>query len=92
MEGDYNFYNRDGFELHSSLTSFGSVLMQFSPIKCAALHIYSKDSGVGKTTAMEAGVSVWGKPEDLITTERDTYNTKMNRVRCTTICLCTWTS
>ena len=76
-----NFYNRDGFELHQFVvgTSFGSVLMQFSPIKCAALHIYSKDSGVGKTTAMEAGVSVWGKPEDLITTERDTYNTKMNR-------------
>ena len=76
-----NFYNRDGFELHQFVvgTSFGSALMQFSPIKCAALHIYSKDSGVGKTTAMEAGVSVWGKPEDLITTERDTYNTKMNR-------------
>ena len=76
-----NFYNRDGFELHQFVvgTSFGSPLMQFSPINCAALHIYSKDSGVGKTTAMLAGASVWGRPEDLIIHERDTYNTKMNR-------------
>ena len=76
-----NFYNRDGFELHQFVvgTSFGSPLMQFSSINCAALHIYSKDSGVGKTTAMLAGASVWGRPEDLIIHERDTYNTKMNR-------------
>ena len=76
-----NFYNRDGFELHQFVigTSFGSPLMQFSPINCAGMHIYSKDSGVGKTTALASAVSVWGKPEDLITHERDTYNTKMNR-------------
>jgi|TARA_R110000824_G_scaffold100272_3_gene238453 hypothetical protein len=76
-----NFYNREGFELHQFVvgTSFGSPLMQFSPINCAALHIYSKDSGVGKTTAMAAGVTVWGSSEDLIIHERDTFNTKMNR-------------
>jgi hypothetical protein len=76
-----NFYNRDGFELHQFVvgTSFGSPLMSLSPIKCAALHIYSKESGVGKTTAMAAGASVWGDPDDLIIHERDTYNTKMNR-------------
>jgi hypothetical protein len=76
-----NFYNRDNFELHQFVlgTSFGSPLMKFSPINCSALHIYSKESGVGKTTAMIAGASVWGSPEDLIMHERDTYNTKMNR-------------
>jgi hypothetical protein len=76
-----NFYNRDGFELHQFVvgTSFGSPLMQFLPINCAGLHLYSKESGVGKTTAMAAGVSVWGRPEDLIIHERDTFNTKMNR-------------
>ena len=76
-----NFYNRDGFELHQFVvgTSFGSPLMQFSPINCAGLHIYSKESGVGKTTAMAAGASIWGRPEDLIIHERDTFNTKMNR-------------
>ena len=76
-----NFYNRDGFELHQFVvgTSFGSPLMAMSPINCAGLHIYSKESGVGKTTAMAAGISVWGKPDDLIIHERDTFNTKMNR-------------
>tara|TARA_Y100000592_G_scaffold40484_1_gene64201 strand:+ start:1652 stop:4465 length:2814 start_codon:yes stop_codon:yes gene_type:complete len=76
-----NFYNRDGFELHQFVvgTSFGSPLMQFSPINCAGLHIYSKESGVGKTTAMAAAASIWGRPEDLIIHERDTFNTKMNR-------------
>ena len=53
--------------------------MAMSPINCAGLHIYSKESGVGKTTAMAAGVSVWGNPDDLIIHERDTFNTKMNR-------------
>ena len=76
-----NFYNRDGFELHQFVvgTSFGSPLMAMSPINCAGLHIYSKESGVGKTTAMAAGISVWGNPDDLIIHERDTFNTKMNR-------------
>jgi len=76
-----NFYNRDDFELHQFVvgTSFGSPLMQFLPIHCAGLHIYSKESGVGKTTAMSAGISVWGNPDDLIIHERDTFNTKMNR-------------
>jgi len=76
-----NFYNQDNLVLHQFVvgTSFGSPLMQFVPIRCAGLHIHSKESGVGKTTAMEAGVSVWGSPEDLIIHERDTFNTKMNR-------------
>jgi hypothetical protein len=76
-----NFYNRDGFELHQFVvgTSFGSPLMQFSSVNCAGMHIYSKDTGVGKTTALASAISVWGKPEDLIMHERDTYNTKMNR-------------
>jgi uncharacterized protein (DUF927 family) len=75
-----NFYNREGFELHQFVigTSFGSPLMQFMPINCAGLHLHG-GTGVGKTTAMQAGASVWGKPEDLILNEDDTFNTKMNR-------------
>lgn len=76
-----NFYNRDGFELHQFVvgSSFGSVLMNLSPVNCAALHIHSKESGVGKTTAIAAAVSVWGRPEELLINERDTFNTKMHR-------------
>ena len=75
------FYNRDEFELHQFVvgSSFGSVLMNFSPVNCAALHLHSKDSGVGKTTAMEAAVSVWGRPKDLVLDENDTHNIKMHR-------------
>ena len=60
-------------------SSFGSALMQLSPINCAALHIHSKDSGVGKTTALNAAVSVWGSPEELVMNKQDTFNTKMHR-------------
>jgi hypothetical protein len=76
-----DFYNRPGFELHQYVfgTGFGSVLMQFMPVHCAGLHLYSRESGVGKTTAMAVGASIWGNPEELIIGERDTHNTKMNR-------------
>ncbi|MAO24710.1 MAG: hypothetical protein CMJ25_28515 [Phycisphaerae bacterium] len=76
-----NFYNRDGMELHQYVvgTGFGSVLMEMQPLHCAALHVHSKDSGLGKTTAMIAGASIWGNPDDLLIQERDTYATKMNR-------------
>jgi hypothetical protein len=77
-----NFYNRDGFELHQYVvgTAFGSILMKFmGEISCAALHLHSKESGVGKTTALLAALSVWGKPDELLLHERDTYNSKMNR-------------
>ena len=76
-----NFYNRDGFEVHQFVvgSAFGSVLMNLAPVNCAALHLHSKESGVGKTTAMAAAVSVWGRPEDLVLREEDTFNTKMHR-------------
>lgn len=77
-----NFYNRPGLELHQFVvcSAFGSPLMEFIPnIQAAALHIYSKQSGLGKTTAMLAGYTVWGNPKDLVMTDEDTKNFKMNR-------------
>ena len=75
------FYAREGMEPHQFMVglSFGSVLMEFQPINAAAFHIYSKDSGLGKTTGMLAGASVWGDPDLLMMQERDTFNSKMNR-------------
>jgi hypothetical protein len=74
-----SFYARPGFELHQYVVAagFGSVLMQFLPIHAAGLHLYSKDSGLGKTTAMLAALSIWGKPDKLILGQNDTYNYKM---------------
>lgn len=75
------FYNREDMAAHQFMIglSFGSVLMQFQPIHAAELHYYSPESGVGKTTGMLAGASIWGDPELLMLHERDTFNSKMNR-------------
>tara|TARA_R100000951_G_scaffold29575_3_gene25581 strand:+ start:8601 stop:11369 length:2769 start_codon:yes stop_codon:yes gene_type:complete len=76
-----DFWNRDGFELYQYVTGigFGSVLMEFANVNCSALHLHSKASGVAKTTAMAAAVSVWGDPSYLVIKQADTYNSKMNR-------------
>lgn len=75
------FYNQPGMELHQFMfgLSLGSVLMEFQPINAAAFHAWSKGSGLGKTTAMYAGASIWGDPDLLVMQERDTFNSKMNR-------------
>jgi len=76
------FYNRPGFELHQYIicVGFGSILTEFmGGIACSAIHLHSKESGLGKTTAMKAAASIWGNPEDLILDDRDTHNHKMLR-------------
>lgn len=76
-----NFYNRPGFELHqfTVCAGFGSLLMRFMPINATLIHLWSKDSGFGKTTALHAALSAWGHPKRLMLGEVDTYNSKMNR-------------
>lgn len=75
------FYNRPGMEAHQFMVAlqFGAQLMEFQPINAAAFHMYSKESGLGKTTGMLAGASIWGDPDLLMLQERDTFNSKMNR-------------
>ena len=75
------FYDEDKFELHQYImaSSFGSVLMEFLPIHCSLVHLHSPKSGYGKTTVMEAGLTAWGEPEELLLYERDTHNIKMHR-------------
>lgn len=75
------FFNRPGFEVHQFMfgLSLGSPLMHFQALHAAAFHLYSKGSGLGKTTAMLAGASVWGDPQTLMLKENDTHNSRMNR-------------
>jgi len=75
------FYNRPGFELHQFIVcaGFGSALMKFLPINAALLHLWSKDSGFGKTHAQYAALSPWGDPRKLLLKEDDTKNSFMNR-------------
>lgn len=75
------FFNKEGMELYQLVvcTSFGSALMHSSPVHGAILHLYSKESGLGKTTATLLGLAAWGSPEQLILGESDTANFKMLR-------------
>ena len=75
------FYTKAGMEMHQFIIglSFGSVFTKFTPVNGAVLHVFSKDSGIGKTTAMLAGASIWGDPAQLVLKEVDTMATKMNR-------------
>jgi hypothetical protein len=84
------FYNRPGMELHQFVigASFGSIFTDFTSVNGALLHIFSPDSGIGKTTAMLAGASIWGNPTKLVVKEADTAASKMNRAeRYKNICL-----
>lgn len=76
-----DFYNKSGMELHQFIIglSFGSIFTKFTPVNGAVLHVFSPDSGIGKTTAMLAGASIWGSPISLMLKEVDTMATKMNR-------------
>lgn len=75
------FYNRPGFEAYQFMVGigFGSILMEMTPINGVQYHFHSKDSGLGKTTAMIAMMSVWGDGEKLLAKQNDTRNSKMNR-------------
>jgi hypothetical protein len=70
-EGDYatwqksaNSFNLNGLELHAMglLAGFGSPLMSRTSTPGATISYVSPDSGVGKTGAMYAGVSVFAHP------------------------------
>ena len=75
------FYNQPGMEMHQYVlgNAFGSPLIELTAIQCAVMHIHSKDSGLGKTTAMLACASVWGNPKELMLDRKDTHASKMNR-------------
>lgn len=77
-----SFFSRPGMELHQYmiLHGFGSVLMEFIPsIPAAQTHVYSKSSGIGKTTALFACTSIWGNFNDLMIHSKDTSNFAMLR-------------
>jgi hypothetical protein len=59
--------------------AFGSIFTKFTPVNAALLHIFSPESGIGKTTSLIAGCSIWGDPTKLLLKEADTMASKMNR-------------
>ena len=76
-----SFYNKPSMEVHKFMIglAFGSIFTEFTPYNAALLHVYSPESGIGKTTALIAGASVWGEPTKLLLKETDTVASIMNR-------------
>lgn len=85
------FYDKPNFELHQFIIGcgFGSVLMEFMPVHACMIHLYSADSGYGKTTALQAALGIWGNPEYLIMEAKDTEAAKMHRTEvCHSLPMC----
>jgi hypothetical protein len=76
-----SFFERPGMEIHQFAIgiAFGSIFTDFTAINGALFHIYSPESGIGKTTALISGASIWGDPKKLVLKETDTIASKMNR-------------
>jgi len=76
-----NFYNRPGMEMHQYVVglAFGSPLVALTSEGAALFHMFSKNPGLGKTSALKIANSVWGDPNELMGQERDTFNSKMNQ-------------
>jgi hypothetical protein len=76
------FYNQPGFEQHQYMfgLSFGSPLMEFmSGIAGCIYNLNSPETGIGKTTGMWGGASVWGNHKKLVLIGKDTPNSAWNR-------------
>lgn len=77
-----SFFDKPGMEAHQFAigTAFGSPLIEFIPnVQAGAMHMYSGDTGTGKTTAIWAAASVWGDYRVFCGKAGDTSNHILNR-------------
>jgi hypothetical protein len=61
-------------------TAFASPLIKFTGITGTVLSLYSRDSGTGKSTALRAAQSVWGRPQGGVLALDDTINAVTKRL------------
>lgn len=78
----YNMYARDDMRhmAFAAFTGFGSPLMTYTGQEGALINLVSNGSGSGKTTALKAACSIWGKPEAIMTFQHDTVNARIMRM------------
>lgn len=81
IEEGYNYPGQEAYQ-YLVLLGFASPLFaMFGQYGGITVHAYSQDSGVGKTTAQRAGLSVWGNYEALqMTAKQTTVNALWSRV------------
>ena len=77
----FNTYAMEGFEPHAfaALTAFGSPLMKFLDLKGCLINLINTTSGTGKSTILRMASSVYGHPEEMLLTWKDTYNSIVHR-------------
>ena len=77
-----DFYGQPNMEAYQFMIgmSFAAPLMHFLPINFFQFHMHSDDSGLGKTATLLALSSVWGDPERIMLSQKDTQNSRMNRL------------
>ena len=84
-------YGKPGFELHACcmLLALGSLLNPFTHEDPVWIHLFSSDSGTGKTTLLRVINSMWGDPQAMLLTVVDTWNSvEKRRVVFNNIALC----
>lgn len=59
--------------------SFASVLAPFNTDSAAVVNLFTDQSGVGKTTAMQVAAAVWGDPTVAVNSMNDTVNALANK-------------
>lgn len=76
-----NFYNRPGLEPWQFMIclSLGSPLMRMTQAHAAIFHMFSDDTGFGKTTTQNLALAAFGEPRSLRLNLSDTLNSQMNR-------------
>ena len=77
-----NVYDLPGFEPHAFalFSAFGAPLIKFMGIKGGIINLINNKSGTGKSTILQVMNSVWGHPDELMLSWRDTMNVKMHRL------------
>ena len=76
-----DFYNRPGLEPWQFIIclSLGSPLMRMTQHHAALFHMFSDDTGFGKTTTQNVALAAFGNPDLLRLSLDDTLNSQMNR-------------
>tara|TARA_X000001388_G_scaffold76035_1_gene72274 strand:- start:8007 stop:10937 length:2931 start_codon:yes stop_codon:yes gene_type:complete len=81
-EATQELYARDGEELRQFCLGLGlaAPLYRYEPIAGSMVSMFSKDSGHNKSGTMSSIASMWGNPEHLFMTGKDTPASMMNRL------------
>jgi len=77
-----NIYGNPGMEdkALAFFMGFGSLLVKYTDLEGYMVNLYSRESGSGKTTVLQAINSIWGRPKELMLTPKDTYNARIQRI------------